>query len=124
MYTSRSAALEEQLQDQMEQRNSDNLAELKDDVKNDGNQIHQRLHTDCQSTIVGLTNVNRSSIDAFKFKFFRKMTEQIKEALMEEKREFHALVMDTFTIPHNHLERLSSCLTHGAVELCRSITCD
>jgi hypothetical protein len=123
-YTSRFAALEEQLQDQMAQWTSDHLAGLKNNVKTDGNQIRQRVHTDCQSTIVGLTDANRSSIDAFKVKFLCKMTEQIKEALMEEKREFHALAMDTFTIPHNHLERSSSCLTHGAVELQRRKTCN
>jgi hypothetical protein len=122
-YTSRFAALEEQLQDRMAQWTSDHLAELKDDVKKYGNQIRQQVHTACQSPIVGLTDANRSSIDALKVKFLHKMAGQIKEALMEEKREFHSLVMDTFTISHNHLKRSSSYLNHVAAELRRRKTC-
>ena len=77
-YTSRFAALEEQLQDQMAQWTSDRFVELKDDVQKDRNQIRQQVHTDCQSTHVGLIDAYRSSIDEFKVKFLPKMTEQIK----------------------------------------------
>jgi len=51
------------------------------------------------------------------------MTDQIKEALMDEKREFHALVMDTLTTSNQHLESLSSCLRQVAAELRQRKTC-
>jgi hypothetical protein len=89
---------------------ADHLTKLTDNVKRDDNHLRQQVHSDCTSTIGDLTAANRSSIDALQVNFLREMTDQITKALINEKREFHALVMDTLTKSNHHLKRLSSCL--------------
>jgi hypothetical protein len=75
---------------------ADHLTKLTNDVRRDTHHLHQQAVAD-------LTAVNRSSIDALQVNFLREMTDQITEAMMNEKREFHALVMDTLTKSNHHL---------------------
>ena len=104
---------------------TDHLAKLTDNVKRDDNHLRQQVHSDCTSTstIGDLTAANRSSINALQVNFLREMTDQITKALINEKREFHALVMDTLTKSNHHLKRLSSCLREVTAELRRQKTC-
>ena len=55
-------------------------------VTRNGHQIKQEVTIDCQSTIADLPAANKTTIDALQVKFLRKMTDQIKEVLMDEKR--------------------------------------
>jgi len=102
-YASHFAALESQLQHRMARWATDHLTKLTNKVRRDTHHLHQQAFAD-------LTAVNRSSIDALQVNFLREMTDQITEAMMNEKREFHALVMDTLTKSNHHLKRSSSCL--------------
>jgi hypothetical protein len=123
-YALRLAALDNQLQDRMARWAADHLAKLTDNVKRDGNNLCQQVHSDCTSTIADLTAANRSSINALQVNFLCKMTDQITKALINEKREFHALVMNTLTKSNHHCKRLSSCLREVAAELRRWKACE
>jgi hypothetical protein len=102
---------------------ADLLPQLTDNVKRDGNHLRQQVHSDCTLTIEDLTATNRSLIEALQVNFLCKMTDQITEAMINEKREFHALVMDTLTKSNHHLKQLSSCVREVAAELRRRKTC-
>jgi len=81
------------------------------------------VHSDCTFTIADLTATNRSLIEALQVNFLCKMTDQITEAMINEKREFHALVMNTLTKSNHHLKQLSSCVREVAAELRWRKTC-
>ena len=89
---------------------TDHLTKLTNEIKRDTYLIHQHA-------IADLVAVNKSLIDALKVTFLWEMTDQISEAMINKKREFHALVMDTLTKSNHHLERSSSCLQEVAAEL-------
>ena len=91
-YALRFADLENQLQHRMARWAADHLAQLTDNVKRNGNHLRQQVHSDCTSTIADLTATNRSLIEALQFNFLYEMADQITEAMINEKREFHALV--------------------------------
>ena len=69
-YALRVTALETQLQDRMACWAADHLAQLTSDVNRDGNILRQQVHSDCYSTIAGLTTANKTSIDALQVNFF------------------------------------------------------
>ncbi len=89
---------------------TDHLTKLSNEIKRETHLLHQHA-------IADLTAVNKSLIDELQVTFLREMTNQISEAMINEKREFHALVMDTLTTSNRHLERSSSCLREVAAEL-------
>jgi flagellar biosynthesis/type III secretory pathway chaperone len=89
---------------------TDHITKLSNVIKRETQLLHQHA-------IADLTAVKKSLIDELQVTFLREMTNQISEAMINEKREFNALVMDTLTTSNRHLERSSSCLREVAAEL-------